>query len=143
MALVDTYNGDLTRFRVYCPQEGSNFTTQATEFQELAYAFCNIEIAKYGVTPPLTGADIENALKMAEAMIAGGYFAESNIDPADDKEFGKKSQLRKSGEELLKEWLENKYGQEGENAADFISHVKVSRPASIAASEYKDARDVI
>ena len=143
MAITDTYNTDLTRFRLYCPAENSAHTATATDFMEAAYAFCNIEIAKMGEGVPLTGAAVENALKMAEAMIAAGYFIEALVQPDDDKEFGTKSQIRKNGEELLREWLDVTYGSEGENAGSFVSHVKQSRPVHIAASKFDDDRDVL
>ena len=143
MALTDTYNTNLTRFRLYCPAENSAHTATATDWQEAAYAYCNIEIAKMGQTVPLTGAAIVNALKMAEAMIAVWYFIEATIQPDDDKEFGVKSQIRKNGEEMLREWLDVTYGSEGENADSFVSHVKQSRPVHIAASKFDDDRDVL
>ena len=143
MALTDTYNTNLTRFRLYCPAENSAHPAPATDFMEAAYAFCNIELAKMGEGVPLTGAAVANALKMAEAMIAAGYFIEALVQPDDDKEFGTKSQIRKNGEELLREWLDVTYGSEGENAGSFVSHVKQSRPVHIAASKFDDDRDVL
>lgn len=141
MAVADTYNGDLVRIRLMCPEEGSNLTASLTDFLEQAYAYINLRLAEMGATVPEASPD--NALKMIEAMIGGGLFKESQIFPEDDKDFGRTSNLRKTGEAWLERWLEQKYGESSDDADDFCIHQKVSRPAHIAASEFDDDRDVI
>ena len=144
MAVTDTYNGDLVRIRQKVPAEGSNFTTEITECQEQATGYIDLQITKMGQTPSLTASYVDDMLKTIEAMIGGGLFIEAQIQPDDDKEFGpRKSLLRKTGEEWLRDWLDNKFGSEGSNAEDFIIHQKVARPAYIHAGEDSDDRDVI
>ena len=143
MAVTDTYNGDLVRIRQKVPEENSAFTVDVTEAQEQAFAYIGIQIEKYGQTVSKTGSYVDNALKTIEALIGGGLFREARVIPTDTEEFDRMSNLRKTGEKWLEEWLENKFGSEGANAADYMSHVKVSRQAHPACSEFDDDRDVI
>jgi len=143
MAVTDTYNGDLVRIRQKAPEENSAFTTDITEAQEQAFAYINIQIQKYGQTPAKGASYVDNALKTIEALIGAGLFREARIVPTDAEEFDRKSNHRRTGEAWLQEWLENKFGSEGTNAADFMIHQKVSRKPHPATSEWDDDRDVI
>ena len=143
MAVADTYNGDLVRIRQKVPEEAAAWTVDITECQEQAYAIINIQIQKYGETVATDAAYVDNALKTIEALIGGGIFRESHIIPTDTPEFAMRSNLRKHGEDLLEEWLENKFGSEGENASDYMIHQKVSRKCHPAGSEDGDRRETI
>ena len=142
MAIADTYNGNDTRIKIYATPAGANFDTELAEFQEIAYAYINNEVEKLGGTVPVTGTPLNNMLKMAEAMIGAGLFLETTIYPQDAMEFGKDSQIKKNGYKLLQEWLDFHFGMEGAQATTFVSHVKVARPAHIAARD-DDERDTI
>ena len=143
MAVTDTYNGDLVRIRQKIPAEGSDLTVEITECQEQATGYIDLQISKMGQTPSLTASYVDDMLKTIEAMIGAGLLAEQHILPDDDKDFGRKSLMRRTGEEWLRDWLDNKFGSEGSNAEDFIVHQKVARPAYIHAGEDSDDRDVI
>ena len=64
MAITDTYNGDLVRTRVYCPEEKSNFETEITQVQEDEFALMNIEIEKMGQAAAKDASYVNDALKI-------------------------------------------------------------------------------
>jgi len=143
MAVADTYNGDLVRIRQKVPEENDAFTADVTEAQEQATAYIDIQIQKYGQAPSVGAGYVDNALKTIEALIGGGLFREARVFPTDSEEFNRKSNLRKTGEDWLQDWLENKFGSEGENASDYMIHQKVSRKCHPAGSEDGDRRETI
>lgn len=141
MAITDTYNGDLVRTRVYCPEEKSNFETEITQVQEDEFALMNIEIEKMGQAAAKDASYVNDALKIIEAKRTAARF---NIiyDKSEDGQKRAKADYEEAKNEF-REWLDEKWGPQGEAADDYMIHQKVSRQAHVNASEFNDDRDII